>query len=406
MVKTMVKMKKVYKKMHDVAIIGGLGHVGLPLGISFANENLKVCLYDLDKNKAGEVRKGKMPFIEYGAEPILKKVLKNGTLEISLDIKSISKARHVIIAIGTPVDEYLSPKIRPFLELFTKLSPYLSKDQIIIIRSTVYPRTCKQILNYLDKSKGPWHVAYCPERIIQGHSIKELKELPQLVAGLTLKAREDACKLFAHLSPKILPVSVEEAELAKLFTNAWRYLQFAVANQFYMICHQFDVDFSRIRKVMMESYGRAGSLPSAGFAAGPCLLKDTMQLVSSCNNEFFLGHAAMMVNEGLPNFLVQVIKENYDLNNKKVGILGMAFKADIDDTRDSLSFKLVKILQFNGAKVICSDEFAEGKNFVSKEQLIKESHLIIIGVPHSNYKGIKIPSNKKVVDLWGVVNKN
>jgi len=147
---------------YDIVIVGGLGHVGLPLGIAFADKGKKVCLYDLDTKKAESVKGGVMPFIEYGAEPILKKVLENGLLNISLDVKSISDARFVIIAIGTPVDEYLNPKTRAFLESFEKMRAHLRNGQIIVIRSTVYPHTCQQIKNLLGKDGNEWHIAYCP----------------------------------------------------------------------------------------------------------------------------------------------------------------------------------------------------------------------------------------------------
>jgi len=391
------------EKIYDIVIVGGLGHVGLPLGIAFADKGKKVCLYDVDEKKADMVIKGKMPFIEYGAEPILKEVLDNKNLAVSLDINDVSKAKHVIVAIGTPIDEYMNPKTRQFLEFFDNLMKYLDSSQTIIIRSTVYPHTCQQLLNSLGDEE--WSIAYCPERIVQGYAIKELKELPQIVAGLSDEAVESASELFSVLSPKIIKTSIGEAELVKLFSNAWRYIQFAVANQFYMISDKFGVDYDKVRAAMREGYERAHSLPSAGFAAGPCLLKDTMQLVAFNNNNFLLGHAAMTINEGLPNFIVENLRRRHDLSKIKVGILGMAFKADIDDIRDSLSYKLGKILRFHGAKVCYSDEFAKNPDFVSKEELINSSDVVIIGVPHSAYKGLVIPDNIEVVDLWGVTKK-
>lgn len=386
---------------YDVCILGGLGHVGLPLGIVFASKGLRVCLYDIDSKKADVVKRGELPFIEYGAEPILKEVLAKGKLEISSDLISISKAKYIIIAIGTPVDEYLNPKTREFLESISKIKKYTYKEQTIIIRSTVYPRTCQQVQNLLGNNR----IAYCPERIVQGYSVKELKELPQIVAGLTDEALESAAKLFSYISPKIIKVSMGEAELVKLFSNAWRYIQFAVTNQFYMIAHNSEVDYDKLRRAMIDSYGRAATLPTAGFTAGPCLLKDTMQLSAFSSNNFLLGHAAMMINEGLPNFIVENLRRRYDLNKTKVGILGMAFKADIDDIRDSLSFKLGKILRFHGTKVYYSDEFAENPDFVTKEKVISSCDVVIIGVPHSAYKGIIIPENVEIVDLWGITKK-
>ena len=385
----------------DIGIIGGLGHVGLPLGIVFAEAGMDVCLFDIDKKKAEMVSAGKMPFIEYGADGILKKTIQNGRLKVSDDIKKISGAKFIIIAIGTPVDEYLNPKTRAFIEFFESIKQYLDPSQVIIIRSTVYPKTCQQVLNALPK-KHNWNIAYCPERIVQGHAIKELKELPQIVAGLSDNAVKEASYLFGKISPKIIVTSMGEAELVKLFSNAWRYVQFAVANQFYMISNRFGVDYDKVRFAMREGYERAHSVPSAGFAAGPCLLKDTMQLAAFQGNNFFLGHAAMMINEGLPNFIAEDLAKRYDLSKTKVGILGMAFKADIDDIRDSLSFKLRKILKFHAAEVYCSDEYAKAPDFISKEELLQKSDVIIIGVPHSEYKNLKFPKGKEVFDLWGI----
>ncbi|MBK5280069.1 MAG: nucleotide sugar dehydrogenase [Bacteroidia bacterium] len=390
-----------HEKKYDIIIIGGLGHVGLPLGIAFANKGLKVCLYDIDKKKAERVLAGEMPFIEYGAEPVLKKVI-GKELTISLNLKDLANANYIIVAIGTPVDEYLSPKLRGFFNLFEKFMQYLDSSQTIIIRSTVYPRVCEQMEKFLLKKGLSINIAYCPERIIQGYSIKELNELPQIVAGLNSESEKKAVELFSVLSPKVIPVKMGEAELIKLFANAWRYISFAVSNQFYMIATMHGENYDSIRKALMDGYGRAASIPGAGFTAGPCLLKDTMQLASFTSNTFQLGHAAMMVNEGLPDFIVSQLRYSHDLSKATVGILGMAFKADIDDTRDSLSFRLKKTLSFHNANVICSDYMVNDPTFVTTEQLVADSDIIIIGVPHSAYKGLPFPSNKVIIDLWGV----
>ena len=272
-----------------------------------------------------------------------------------------------------------------------------------IIRSTVFPRTCRHVLRTLAEDGGTWHVAYCPERIAQGHAVRELTELPQIVAGCSAEAVTRATALFALIAPQIVHLEIEEAELAKLFTNAWRYIQFAAANQFYMIAESIGVDFNRVRQAMVDGYGRAASLPSAGFAAGPCLLKDTMQLAAFNVSGFSLGQAAMGINEGLPSFLVDSLKRRHRLDQTRVGILGMTFKADIDDIRDSLSYKLGKVLRFHGADVYYSDEFARDPTFITKEQLVERSDVVIVGVPHSAYRLLAVPAHVEVVDLWGVL---
>jgi UDP-N-acetyl-D-mannosaminuronic acid dehydrogenase len=403
----MINLSSLSRTKHssDICIVGGAGHVGLPLGLVFAAKGKRVTLYDTNTNTLDMISRGELPFIEHDAGPILKKVI-GTTLFLSSDISSISQARHVIIAVGTPVDEYLNPQLRALLDLFTKLRPHLSPSQTIVIRSTVYPRTCQMINNTLSQDgSGPWRIAYCPERIAQGYAVRELRELPQLVAGLCDLALADATRLFSTISPKVIPVTIEEAELAKLFSNAWRYIQFAAANQFYMIAESLGADFSHVRQAMSDGYGRAASLPTAGFAAGPCLLKDTMQLTAFNNNNFMLGQAAMMVNEGLPGFIVERLRQKRDLARTRVGILGMAFKADIDDTRDSLSYKLGKILRFHGAHVSYSDEFAQDPTFVSKEELFATSDVVIVGAPHSAYKTLFVPSDTELVDVWGVIRR-
>ena len=393
------------KNKYDVCIVGGLGHVGLPLGIVFASKGLKVCLQDINEKSASLVRKGILPFIEYDAEPLLKESLDKGNLSVSLDPNSISEAKYIIIAIGTPVDEYMNSRTREFLEFIESLKKHLKPEQVIIIRSSVAPGTCEQIMRTLGERED-WKLSYCPERIVQGYAVKELEKLPQIIAGFSDEAIDDASNLFKKISSNIIVTSMAEAELAKLFANSWRYIQFATANQFFMICEDQGVDYDKVRMAMVDGYERAAQLPSAGWAAGPCLLKDTMQISSFYQGGFLLGHSAMMINEGLPNFIVSQMKSKYKLNKRKVGILGMAFKANVDDVRDSLSFKLSKMLKFNGADVLCSDEFVSNPEFVSKEELVSKCETIIIGAPHSSYVNLEIPPNVEVIDIWKILPTN
>ena len=393
------------KNKFDVCIVGGLGHIGLPLGIVFAAKGLKVCLQDINEKSAHLVKKGILPFIEYDAEPLLKKALDTGNLSVSLDPNSISEAKYIIIAIGTPVDEYMNSRTREFLEFIESLKKHLKPEQVIIIRSSVAPNTCEQIMRTLGTHEN-WKLAYCPERIVQGYAVQELEKLPQIIAGFSDEAINESSKLFKKISSSIIVTTMAEAELVKLFANSWRYIQFATANQFFMICENQEVDYDKVRMAMTEGYERAAQLPSAGFAAGPCLLKDTMQIASGHPGGFLLGHTAMMINEGLPNFIVNQMKAQYDLNQRKVGILGMAFKANVDDIRDSLSFKLSKILKFNGAEVLCSDKYINNPEFFDEKELISKCETIIIGVPHSSYENLKFPPNIEIINIWDSSHNN
>ena len=174
-----------------------------------------------------------------------------------------------------------------------------------------------------------------------------------------------------------------------------------------MICDKFEIDFKSLRKNMIDGYDRNKGIPYAGFAAGPCLYKDTAQLNSFLNNSFSLGKAATKVNQGLTNFIYKKIKNTFKekLKKKKIGILGVAFKPDIDDIRDSLSIDLYKFLKRKNLKVKISDDFVKMDEIIDKKRLIKESDIIILGVPHSSYKKLKIPKNKYLIDTWGFFEK-
>jgi len=192
----------------------------------------------------------------------------------------------------------------------------------------------------------------------------------------------------------------EEAELAKLFTNTWRYIKFATANQLFMMANDFGLDYERIRTALALDYPRASDLPRAGFAAGPCLLKDTMQLAAFNNNNFVLGHAAMMVNEGLPLYMVSRLEQRFDLATLSVGILGMAFKGESDDIRSSLSYKLKRILRFKARNVLCTDPYVStDPDLLPLDTVVDRSDLLIVAAPHRAYRTLE--TSVPVIDIWG-----
>ncbi len=389
---------------YDAIIIGGFGHVGLPLGIVLADAGYQVGLYDTDQGKRATIEAGKMPFMEHGAEPILMQVI-GKRLHLVNDLSDAAHSKFIVITIGTPVDEYLNPKTRPILELAEQLIPYLRRDHCVILRSTVFPGTARRLHDFFKERGCEVHMAYCPERIVQGYAVQELRKLPQIISGFTETAVHCAETLFDRLGVETIRVTVREAELAKLFSNAWRYIQFAITNQFYMISVEQGADYERIHCAITHNYERAQNFPRPGFTAGPCLLKDTMQLAAFYGNHFQIGHAAMLVNEGLPNFIIQHLTHDLKVKftDRRVGILGMAFKADIDDIRDSLSYKLAKILKFHGAVTVCSDEYYKDPTFVTKEELVATCSIIIVGVPHSSYRTLVVPEDVCLIDLWGAI---
>jgi UDP-N-acetyl-D-mannosaminuronic acid dehydrogenase len=389
----------------DVAVVGGNGHVGLPVSLVAADSGFRVAACDINPKARGLVRSGRMPFVEYGAEPVLARTL-GKTLFVPEPEEfgeAYASADTIIVTIGTPLDEYLNPRLEPVINVMSELLPHLRDGQHIMLRSTVFPGTTRRVNDYLRGAGKKIDVSFCPERIVQGYAIKELRELPHIVSGCTPEAIKRARKIFQQISgSEVYEASVvvepEEAELTKLFLNSWRYIQFAAANEFYGITEARGLNYERIRHAMTWRYPRGESLPKPGFAAGPCLLKDTMQLAAAVPDGFLLGQAARLVNEGLPEVIIGQLG---DVHGKTVAILGMAFKANIDDTRDSLSFKLKKLLEFAGARVVCSDEHATGEGWLSMGDAIGIADAVVIGAPHDRYRSLRI-SGPKVIDVWGV----
>jgi UDP-N-acetyl-D-mannosaminuronic acid dehydrogenase len=384
---------------YDVVIIGGCGHVGLPLGLAFADRGLRVALYDIDATAVAGVSAGHMPFEEPGASEVLSRVI-GRSLSASTDRSVVSAAEHVIIVIGTPVDEHLNPDPTAVSQAVKELGPEFRADQVLILRSTLYPGTTALIERIVGEFGLGIGVAFCPERIAEGKAITELYELPQIVAARDERTFDRTQKLFRSLTAQTVRLSPEEAELAKLFTNTWRYIKFATANQLFMMANDFGLDYERIRAGLALDYPRAADLPRAGFAAGPCLLKDTMQLAAFNNNNFVLGHAAMMVNEGLPLYVVSKLEAQYPLSEMTVGILGMAFKEESDDVRSSLSYKLKRILRFKAKAVLCHDPFVRhDENLVELDEVLASSDLLVIGAPHRVYRELR--PQVPLIDIWG-----
>ncbi len=387
----------------DVVVLGGGGHVGLPLSLTFASVGLRVGVYDISQPTLDRIASGEMPFMEAGADELLREMLDAGRLVLGADGAMIERTDQLVVVIGTPVDEFLGPSMTIFERAVDQIAPHLRDGALVVLRSTVYPGTTGYVAQHLAERGCRADVAFCPERIAEGHALEELRTLPQIVGADTDAAAERAEALFARIAAKTIRTSSREAELAKLFTNTWRYMKFAVANQFLMIADQAGVDYTNVLRAIREDYPRAADLPGPGFAAGPCLFKDTMQLAAFTADHFPLGQAAMQVNEGLPAYIVSALERRYGgLQGKTVGILGMAFKGESDDTRASLSYKLRKLLSWAGARVVATDPYVEDDRLVTLECVLEESDVLVLGAPHRAYRGLPV-GGKDVVDVWGVL---
>lgn len=390
--------------MSKIVVVGGGGHVGLPLALVLANIGHQTVSLDISHQTVDLINSGVMPFYEEGAQALLNATLESKMFYATTEHECISRAEIVIIVIGTPVDEYLNPDPNLVITAFVACLPYMNSEQLIVLRSTVFPGVTNRVKKLLAKMDLFPDITFCPERILEGQALRELQTLPQIIGADNEAAEKRAKELFDSLGIETITVSPEEAELAKLFTNVWRYIKFAAANQFWIMANEANLDYSRIREAISFNYPRAQDLPNAGFTAGPCLLKDTMQLAAFSDNNFALGHSAMLVNEGIPLYLVSKMEDKFDLQTLTVGILGMSFKGESDDIRSSLAYKLKKILQFKAASILTSDPFVTvDHDLVDEDILLEKSDVIIIGAPHQRYATLK--TKKPIVDIWNLCGK-
>jgi UDP-N-acetyl-D-mannosaminuronic acid dehydrogenase len=390
-------------KKNYICIFGGTGHVGAPLGLALSSKGYNVALIDKNIKYIKKINQGIMPFVEEGCAKLLRKMIKKKKIFATNKLDIIKKCKYITVCLGTPVDSKFNPNLKNFISFFYNLRKHLNKNHIVIIRSSIYPGICNKVFNVIKNHCK--NLSYCPERIAQGKSLVELPQISQIVSGRSVKARLESGKIFRKVCKKIIYTKIIEAELIKLFSNAYRYINFSISNQFYMMCQNQGLDFYKIRNIMKDNYKRNTNIPMAGFAAGPCLLKDTMQLSSFYKHKFSLFDSVMSINEGLPRFVFKKLKEKYNLKKKTVGILGLSFKAENDDIRDSLSIKLLKYLKSKKIRTLQSDEYYKDKNNLDKNTLVKKSDIIIIATPHKAYKKLRISKNKILVDIWGHIEK-
>lgn len=378
----------------DVVVVGGAGHVGAPLAVVLASRGLQTLVYDRNEQAVECILGGGLPFLDEGADDLLRSALTSGHLDATWHPEGISHARYVVLTIGTPVDEFHNPELGAVRECVDGILPYLCSGQTIVLRSTVFPGVTEWLARYLS-SRLPVAVAFCPERVVQGRAVEELQTLPQIVSGTTQLAEDAAAELFERIAPRVIRMRPREAEYAKLVCNAYRYLQFAATNQFCAMVESDGCSYARVLAGLRDGYPRA-DIPLPGFAAGPCLHKDTLQLIAS--GDFDLGHAAIRANEGMAAFVVDRLRHLCDLPDSVVGILGAAFKPDSDDPRSSLSYKLRKLLEFHAKRVLMTDPHVTDSSLLPFGEVVERSDVLVLAVRHRAYEGVDL-SGKPVFDF-------
>jgi UDP-N-acetyl-D-mannosaminuronic acid dehydrogenase len=380
--------------MVKIFIIGGLGHVGLTLGAVLSKRH-HVFLCDINEEARTKFAyEKKASFFEPQLNELIVKNESRLTLSNSYD--DIELCDYVIITIGTPIDEYLNPVFKNLFTLFDRLSYYV-KDQTIILRSTVYPGMTKK----LEKKHKNMRIAFCPERVAGGLMIEELQCIPQIVSANNEDTLNKASNLFTSMKIKVKKLrNTTEGELSKLMINSYRYIEFAISNNFFMMSQDAGCDFYSIYDAIVDGYPRMEHFKKPGFAAGYCLRKDSIQLASWQNNATFgFAYDASLVNENVPLWVFRQMRKKYrPLDKKTVGLLGLTFKGNTDDTRDSLSFRMKKILENEVKQVLVHDPFVSISESVTLDKLLTDSDIIILMALHDEYKQLNI--KKPIIDIW------
>lgn len=374
---------------------GGAGHVGSTLAVVLAHAGLQVAIYDTDAAALAALERGRMASTDAAAGALLAEALRAGRLTFVAEPAALSGIAAIVITIDLPEAEALTRCVDGLL-------PHLDDGAALIVRSTVAPGTTDALAAHVRARGRTLHVAYAPERSVEGEAVAELGTLPQLVGGVDAAATERAAALFRRIAPEIVTLSAREAEYAKLVCNAFRYIQFAATNELAQLVASDGIDYHRLLEKAKAGYPRMAPIPRAGFAAGPCLGPDTERLLARYAG-FTLGRAALAINAGMPAAIVAELERQQPLAGRRVGILGMAFKAESDDPRGSLAFVLRDLLQARGAHVTCSDEYVAEAGFVDAQSLLDQTEIVIVTVPHERYAGLRIPAATVVVDTCGAL---
>jgi UDP-N-acetyl-D-mannosaminuronic acid dehydrogenase len=394
----------------DVSVIG-LGRVGLPLALSFADRGLSVIGIDNDPTRLGSVGEGRMPFQETGAQELLDRVSASGRLSLSEHVADAARARHIVITLGTPSFSHIEIDMRDIRSALDDLLGALTPGHALTLRSTVAPGTTEFVAGYLAKHRGfeigeDVYVAHAPERIAAGRFLEEIDSLPCIVGGVGRRSGEVVAELFGAFEAPIVQTTPVQAELAKIWANILRYTHFALPNLLMMDCERYGANVFEVIELVNRDYPRGG-LAQPGLTAGTCLRKDFAFSEERSNAPGML-LAVSRVNESVPLFLVEGIKRRVGpygehtrdgteasrgaagtglgaLAGRKVAVLGLAFKADTDDERDSLAHKLIRLLERELADVVAHDPHVSTPT-VSLQEAVQDADVVVVAANHSEFR--------------------
>ena len=409
--------KKIIKKSAQIGIIG-LGYVGLPLAIEFGKAGLTVIGVDKNPSKVKELNQGKSNLLDI-TKKNLKRLIKSDRLNVTGSFASLKKADVICICVPTPLKEGKQPDISYILEATAQIAKILHKGQLIILQSTTYPGTTKEAVLPLLKKTGlktgrDFFLAFSPERIDPGNKKYNIKNTPKIVGGVTPKCTELAKALFEQISQEVLTVSSPRvAELEKLLENVFRNVNIALVNEISLLCKKMDINiWEVIKAASTKPYGFMPFYPGPGVG-GHCIPLDPFYL-SWKAKEYGLDlqfiELAGRVNDQMPQHIINLIEEGLAKRGQKISgseilILGVAYKKDIADTRESPALKIIDQLAKKGAKVSYNDPFVptlnvDGRDFRSKPlapAILKKSECVILVTNHSEYDYINVLKHSKLI---------
>lgn len=401
--------------------IFGLGRMGLPMAIKFASKKINVIGLDINEALLKAINNGVMPFREENTELLLREALRDKKLEVTSNVKSLKQADVIILCLEISLDETIRPDCTPLVNALKTLKPVLHEEQLIIVRSTISPGTLVNVikpfieeLTNLQVGKNLF-LAVCPERVVEGKVIEELETLPEIIGGLDKKSSELASMVFKKLGKekKVVEMDSTSAELAKLFSNVYRYISFAIANEYAVLAEHYGVNAHNIIELLNRDYPR-GKIPLPGPCGGPHFFKDGYFLLENMATPDFILNA-WKLNENIPAYLVKRLKTRLKekgkvLSSCKVGVLGMAYKAETDDTRQAPSLRLIEILKKEGARVYAFDPFCSSDGL---DTVLHDSDAVLLMTNHQAFKEISPLYAKKhaktdciFLDAWGIWNRD
>jgi UDP-N-acetyl-D-mannosaminuronic acid dehydrogenase len=389
----------------SVAVVG-LGRVGLPLALSFADRGLHVIGVEREPAVLEQVAAGRMPFRETGTQELLERVLAGGRFETTRTVQDAARADHIVLTLGTPSHVHIEIDMSQIRQVVDDLLPVLREGNSLILRSTVAPGTTDWVAGYVEQRRGfrvgeDLFVAHVPERIAENHFVEEIATLPCIVGGVGEGSGARAAELFAVFGTEIVQTTPAQAELAKIWTNILRYAQFALPNLLMMEAEQYGANVFEVIDLINHDYPRGG-IARPGLTAGACLRKDfTFSEERSSAPGMLL--AVSRVHETVPLFLVKGLKARLggSLRDRKVAVLGLTFKRDSDDARDSLSYKLVRLLERELAHVARHDPHVQSDPF---ETAIEDVEAVVVATNHSEFEDLleRLPDGVVLVDPWNV----